>query len=75
LLQAPLQPRGALDASKAALEALTARMQNIAKPIFRKTADTFAAGAKTLEREYFVSPEIFAEEPSFAKATARQARV
>ena len=32
------------------------------RPIFRKTAETFMAGAKTLEQEYFVSPEIFAEE-------------
>src|SRR5437868_296970 len=31
-------------------------------PIFRKTADTFAAGAKTLEQKYFVSLEIFAQE-------------
>jgi Rieske 2Fe-2S family protein len=31
-------------------------------PIFRKTAETFAAGAKTLEQKYFVSPQIFAEE-------------
>src|SRR5437867_6976568 len=29
---------------------------------FRKTAETFHAGAKTLPQEYFVSPEIFAEE-------------
>jgi Rieske 2Fe-2S family protein len=29
---------------------------------FRKTAETFAAGAKTLEQKYFVSPQIFAEE-------------
>jgi Rieske 2Fe-2S family protein len=29
---------------------------------FRKTAETFAAGAKTLPQWYFVSPEIFAEE-------------
>src|SRR5436853_6650686 len=29
---------------------------------FRKTAETFATGAKTLEQKYFVSPEIFAEE-------------
>jgi Rieske 2Fe-2S family protein len=29
---------------------------------FRKTAETFAAGAKTLEQKYFVSPEIFAQE-------------
>lgn len=31
-------------------------------PSFRKTADTFAAGATTLPQRYFVSPEIFAEE-------------
>jgi Rieske 2Fe-2S family protein len=29
---------------------------------FRRTAETFRAGAKTLPRRYFVSPEIFAEE-------------
>ena len=29
---------------------------------FRKTVETFATGAKTLEQSYFVSPEIFAEE-------------
>src|SRR5947208_4228420 len=29
---------------------------------FRKTAETFATGAKTLEQSYFVSPEIFATE-------------
>jgi Rieske 2Fe-2S family protein len=29
---------------------------------FRKTAETFAAGAKTLAQQYFVSPEVFAEE-------------
>src|SRR5438034_3905894 len=36
---------------------------------FRKTAETFAGGAKTLEQKYFVSPEIFAEEQEkiFAK--------
>ena len=54
-----------------------------ATPEFRKTTETFKAGAKTLPQRYFVSPEIFAEEPSFAKppsscfgvpeATARQA--
>ena len=32
------------------------------RPIFRKTAETFMAGAKTLEQKYFVSPQIFAEE-------------
>src|SRR5436190_282847 len=31
-------------------------------PEFRKTTETFAPGAKTLEQKYFVSPEIFAEE-------------
>src|SRR5439155_25343883 len=31
-------------------------------PIFRKTADTFAVGAKKLEQKYFVSLEIFAQE-------------
>jgi phenylpropionate dioxygenase-like ring-hydroxylating dioxygenase large terminal subunit len=36
--------------------------QTIATRTFRKTADTFAAGAKTLEQKYFVSPEVFAEE-------------
>ena len=30
--------------------------------VFRKTAETFAAGAKTLAQQYFVSPEVFAEE-------------
>src|SRR6266536_502881 len=29
---------------------------------FRKTTETFAAGAKTLAQRYFVSPEIFAQE-------------
>jgi len=29
---------------------------------FRKTADTFPQGAKTLPQRYFVSPEVFAEE-------------
>src|SRR5262245_56453133 len=31
-------------------------------PAFRKTADTFTAGAKTLPQRYFISPEIFAKE-------------
>lgn len=38
--------------------------------MFRKTAETFAAGAKTLEQKYFVSPKIFAEEQ--AKIFSRQ---
>jgi Rieske 2Fe-2S family protein len=36
---------------------------------FRKTFETFVAGAKTLPQRYFVSPEIFAEEQ--AKVFAR----
>ena len=32
------------------------------RPAFRKTAETFVSGARTLEQKYFVSPEIFAEE-------------
>ena len=31
-------------------------------PTFRKTAETFTAGAKTLPQRYFISPEIFAKE-------------
>jgi Rieske 2Fe-2S family protein len=31
-------------------------------PTFRKTAETFTSGAKTLPQRYFVSPEVFAEE-------------
>jgi Rieske 2Fe-2S family protein len=31
-------------------------------PAFRKTTDTFAAGAKTLPQRYFVSPGVLAEE-------------
>jgi Rieske 2Fe-2S family protein len=43
--------------------------QTIAAPAFRKTAETFAAGAKTLAQQYFVSPEVFGEEQDriFAK--------
>jgi len=41
----------------------------------RNTTEIFTPGAKTLPQRYFVSPEIFAEEPSFAKATARQAGI
>ena len=37
-------------------------MQTIAKPVYRKTAETFAQGATTLPQRYFISPEIFAEE-------------
>ena len=31
-------------------------------PVFRKTIETFTAGAKSLAQHYFVSPEIFAQE-------------
>jgi Rieske 2Fe-2S family protein len=34
----------------------------VTQPAFRKTAESFTAGAKTLPQRYFVSPEIFAEE-------------
>ena len=37
-------------------------MQATAPPAFRKTVDTFTAGAKTLAQRYFISPEIFAKE-------------
>jgi Rieske 2Fe-2S family protein len=37
-------------------------VQPTATPTFRKTADTFKAGAKTLPQRYFVSPETLAEE-------------
>ncbi len=31
-------------------------------PVFRKTVETFTAGAKTLAQRYFVAPEVFVEE-------------
>jgi Rieske 2Fe-2S family protein len=37
-------------------------MQTRAMPAFRKTAETFTSGAKTLPQCYFVSPDIFAKE-------------
>ena len=37
-------------------------MHTTATPAFRKTAETFASGAKTLPQRYFISPEVFAEE-------------
>jgi phenylpropionate dioxygenase-like ring-hydroxylating dioxygenase large terminal subunit len=37
-------------------------MQTNVAPSFRKTTETFAAGAKSLSQRYFVSPEIFSEE-------------
>jgi Rieske 2Fe-2S family protein len=36
--------------------------QTTAMPAFRKTAETFTSGAKTLAQRYFVSPEFFSEE-------------
>ena len=36
---------------------------------FRKTAETFTAGATTLPQRYFVSPEVFAEEQAKVFAT------
>jgi glycine betaine catabolism A len=36
--------------------------QTKAAPAFRKTNETFSAGAKSLAQRYFVSPEIFAQE-------------
>ena len=37
-------------------------MQTKVTPVFRKAAETFQSGVKTLPQRYFVSPEIFAEE-------------
>jgi glycine betaine catabolism A len=37
-------------------------METKAMPTFRKTAETFTRGAKTLPQRYFVSPEIFGSE-------------
>lgn len=37
-------------------------MQIRAMPAFRKTADTFTSGARTLPQRYFVSPDVFAAE-------------
>jgi phenylpropionate dioxygenase-like ring-hydroxylating dioxygenase large terminal subunit len=37
-------------------------MHTNAIPLFRKTAETFVSGAKSLPQKYFVSPEIFAKE-------------
>lgn len=39
-----------------------ASTQTNVAPAFRKTTETFAAGATTLAQRYFVSPEIFAQE-------------
>ena len=37
-------------------------MEKNVPPAFRKTAERFATGAKTLPRSYLVSPDVFAEE-------------
>lgn len=37
-------------------------MQQTAAHTFRKTRESFVAGARTLEQRYFISPEVFAEE-------------
>jgi phenylpropionate dioxygenase-like ring-hydroxylating dioxygenase large terminal subunit len=37
-------------------------LQASVAPSFRKTTETFSAGARSLPQRYFVSPEIFAEE-------------
>src|SRR6266446_2512128 len=37
-------------------------MQTTVAPPFRKTTETFTAGAKTLPQRYFISPDIFAKE-------------
>ncbi|MGZ5021643.1 MAG: aromatic ring-hydroxylating oxygenase subunit alpha [Chthoniobacterales bacterium] len=38
--------------------------QGLVRPAFRKTTETFTAGATTLEQRYFISPDVFAEERS-----------
>ena len=66
--------RSRVDARACAVEfpSVTPVTQTKAVPSFRKTPEVVTSGAKTLPQRYFVSPEIFAEEPSLAKATARQ---
>ena len=46
----------------------TQRMNKVVSvpAVFRKTRDTFAAGAKTLPQRYFVSTEIFRQEQIFS---------
>src|SRR5436190_1032772 len=41
---------------------MTPAMQTAPMAPFRKTADTFGAGPKSLPQKYFVSPEVFAKE-------------
>jgi glycine betaine catabolism A len=54
----------AVDARACGVEfqGVTPVTQRKATPTFRKTAETFTSGAKTLPQRYFVSPEVFAEE-------------
>src|SRR6266581_5969219 len=44
-------------------------MQTRATPVFRKTAETFTSGAKTLPQRYFVSPVIFDREQNVLFST------
>jgi Rieske 2Fe-2S family protein len=44
-------------------------MQTTAIPAFRKTTETFTAGAKTLPQRYFISPEIFTKERALIFST------
>ncbi len=44
-------------------------MQTAVAPAFRKTTETFTAGAKTLLQRYFISPEIFAKEQTLIFST------
>jgi Rieske 2Fe-2S family protein len=55
----PIQP---LTDARAACEHSRMPLSQTIAPAFRKTAETFAAGAKTLAQQYFVSPEVFAKE-------------
>src|SRR5215467_7985551 len=41
-------------------------------PTFRRTAETFTSGAKTLPQSYFISPDIFAAERERIFATQWQ---
>src|SRR5436190_23026225 len=51
-----------VDAHTRRMRALTPAMQTAPMAPFRKTADTFGAGPKSLPQKYFVSPEVFAKE-------------
>jgi len=56
--------RSRVDARACAVEfpSVTPVTQTKVVPTFRKTAETFAAGAKTLPQRYFVSPDLFEQE-------------